>query len=257
MKTTTISIAIEKGGQAKSTTAQALASTLGTKGYKVLLVDMDSQANVTYSSGVEAEKTITDIFAEECSTEEAIYKCSLYDLIGADKYLSNMEQMDSEDPEYSTTLLKDTLAAVDGKYDYIIIDTPPLLGNILKQCLMASDYIIIPTEARPYSLQAIDVLNDTIEGVKELNKSLEILGILLVRYHDRTVLNRQIRDEFLYKSGELHTRLFNTMIREGIAVPEAQTMQESLIEYAPKSNPCIDYMDFTEEVLKRLKKGVK
>ena len=247
---TTISITLQKGGTGKSTTAQALASTLGTKKKKVLLLDMDSQANVTSASGAEPTKTITDVLAEDCNIQEAINHCPFYDLIGSDQYLANLEAMDPEDIE--NTLLKNTISALQSEYDYIIIDTPPLLGNILKQCLMASDYIIIPIEPRPFALDGLDNLQDTIEAVQSVNTKLRVLGILLIKYHSRTILNRQISDSLNDRARLLGTTVFKTTIREGIAVPEAQTIGQSLIEYAPKSKPCIDYIDFTMEIIKMM-----
>lgn len=249
----TISIALQKGGVGKTTTAQALASCLGLKKKKVLLLDMDSQANVTTASGFDEtppEKTITDILADDCSIDRAINPCALYDLIGSDQYLANLEAIDQE--ELNPNLLKNHMAAVENDYDYMIIDTPPLLGNILKQCLMASDYVIIPVEPRPFALNGLDNLRATIEAVQELNNNLKVLGILLIKYNNRTILNRQIADILSERAKALKTTVFKTTIREGIAVPEAQINAQSLVEYAPNSNPCIDYKGFTAEVLKRI-----
>ena len=247
---TTLSIALQKGGTGKSTTAQALASSLGARKKRVLLLDMDSQANVTSASGIDPEKTITDVFANDCSIDKTINHCSLYDLIGSDQYLANLEAIDQE--ELEPTLLRKTLAAIQKDYDFIIIDTPPLLGNILKQCLMASDYIIIPIEPRPFALNGLDNLQTTIEAVQAVNTNLRVLGILLIKYSNRTILNRQIADSLDERAKNLKTTVFKTTIREGIAVPEAQTIGQSLIEYAPTSKPCIDYKGFATEVLKRL-----
>ena len=249
--TTTISIALQKGGSAKTTIAQTLSSILGSLNKKVLLVDMDSQENSTIISGVEdPDKTIIDVLSEECSIQEAIVKCNGFDLLPAHENLANLESM--EDVE--STLLKDTLAAVKKNYDYIIIDTPPALGNLLKNSLMASDYVIIPTETRKLSLKGIDDLMPTIKAVQAENKRLKVLGILLVKYDDRAVLNRQIKDLLIDKAKAYKTVVFDTVIRNSIAVAEAQTMEQPLLEYAPKSNPCVDYINFTEEVLKRLEK---
>ncbi len=249
--TTTISIALQKGGSAKTTTAQTLSSILGSLNKKVLLVDMDSQENSTLISGVEdPENTIIDVLSEECSIKEAIVKCNGFDLLPAHENLANLESM--EDVE--STLLKDILAAVKKNYDYIIIDTPPALGNLLKNSLMASDYVIIPTETRKLSLKGIDDLMPTIKAVQAQNRRLKVLGILLVKYDDRAVLNRQIKDLLIDKAKEYKTVVFDTVIRNGIAVAEAQTMEQPLLEYAPKSNPCVDYINFTKEVLRRLEK---
>lgn len=244
-----ISIALQKGGTGKSTTAQALADTLGFKNKRVLLIDMDSQGNVTNASDSDYQHSITDVFAGECDISDAINKCKYYDLLAADDYLANMERIEVE-----STLLKNTIQPIIENYDYIIIDTPPALGNLLKNSLMASDYVIIPTEPRPFALQGLDALQATIEGVQAENKRLKVLGILLIKYSNRTVLNRQIKDLLEDKSAELQTTLFNTTIREGIVVAEAQTVREPLIDYAMYSNPSTDYRSFAEEVLKRLER---
>lgn len=245
----TISIAMQKGGVAKSTTSQALASILGNKKKKVLLLDMDSQCNASIISGVEEPtNTIIDILTDECTIEESIVKCSLYDLLPGDEKLANLEKLEEVEP----TLLKDILAAVQDKYDYIVIDTPPALGNLLMISLRASDYVIIPTEPRPLSLKGLDALEPTIKTVQAKNKALKVLGVLLVKYNERTVLNRQIKEILEERTKSMNTQVFKTFIREGIAVPEAQALQMNLIEYAPKSNPCIDYESFTKEVIKRI-----
>lgn len=245
-----ISIALQKGGTGKTTTAQALASCLGAKRKKVLLVDMDSQANVTGASGVDPEKTITDIISNACPASAAIIHCPLYDLIGADRFLANLETIEWE--QLNAKILDNILADVSTQYDFIIIDTPPLIGNILKLCLIATNYLIIPTEPRPFALAGLDNLNLTVEAVRCLNPGLKVLGILLVKYSNRTVLNRQIADSIAERAKQMHTKVFNTTIREGIVVAEAQTVGKSLIEYAPNSKPCIDYKGFATEVLKRL-----
>lgn len=246
----TISVAMQKGGVGKTTTSQALASILGAKKKSVLLLDMDSQCNATIISGIEEpERTVTDVLAEECTLKEAIEHCSLYDLLSADELLANLERMGDIEP----TLLKNLLAAVQTEYDFIIIDTPPALGNLLMISLMASDYVIIPTEPRPLSLRGMDALQATIEAVQASNRALKVLGILLIKYNERTVLNRQLREILDDRAEQMNTTVFKTFIREGIAVPEAQTMCTSLIEYAPKSNPCIDYETFVKELLRRIK----
>ena len=114
-----ISIALQKGGVGKSTTAQALASILGTKHNKVLLIDMDSQHNVTYSSGIDnPERSITDVLGEDCKIDDAIIPCKYYDILAADDYLSNVEMA-----EVKPTLLRDAINPLRNRYDFIIIDT--------------------------------------------------------------------------------------------------------------------------------------
>lgn len=248
---TVISIASQKGGVGKSTTALALGSILGFKNKKVLLIDMDSQVNLTYSSGIDKPtKTITDVLGGECSSSEAIVKCKYYDLLCADKYLSNVEMSDVE-----PTLLRKIVSQpnISKVYDYVIIDTPPSLGNLSYNSLVASDYVIVPVEASVFSMQGIVQLYNTIQNIREHNnKSLKILGILLIKYNKRAILSRNIRDSLHNYAKIINTSVFNTSIRQGIAVTEAQFKQQPLIDYAGKSKPALDYINFADEVLERI-----
>ena len=246
----TISISLQKGGVGKSTTAQALASTLGFKHKKVLLIDMDSQSNVTYSSGANnPQRTISDVLGEECKPDEAIIPCKYYDLLAADNYLTNMELMKDVKP----TLLKTVIHPIKKLYDFIIIDTPPALGNLSFNSLVASDYVIVPTEPKPFSLQGLGKLHITIKSIqKHQNPSLKILGILLVKYNNRTILNRAMKEMIEDYAKQMNTIIFHTSIRESIVVAEAQTVREPLIDYAKNSKPNIDYKAFTTELLQMI-----
>lgn len=246
----TISIALQKGGVGKSTTSQALASILGFQHKKVLLVDMDSQGNITYSSGIDSPQyTVFDLLGEDCRAEEALIQCKYYDLLASDPYLTNIEMSENVEP----ALLRNALEPVKASYDYIIIDTPPALGNLSFNSLVASDYVVIPTEPRPFALQGLGKLHDTIESARRgLNPSLKVAGILLVKYSNRTVLNRDIKTMIEDYAKQMNTIVFNSTIREGIAVAEAQTVREPLIDYSKNSNPNIDYKAFTAELLHRI-----
>lgn len=247
-KAITISIALQKGGVAKSTTAQTLASCFGSAGKKVLLLDLDAQQNCTFSSGVEPkEKTSSDLLGGQCEPDEVIVPSKYYDIIPADSYLANVESAD-----VPGNLLKNAIAPCTSQYDLIIIDTPPSLGNIMKNALIASDYVIIPIEASPYSMQGIDAFVDTIQSVrKSENKNLKILGILLVKYHDRSIINRNLKANIMQYAQEISTEVFGTFIRESVVVKESQTCRKDLIDYAPKSNPAIDYKNLAQEILRR------
>lgn len=244
-----ISIALQKGGVGKSTTAQALASTLGYNGHRALLIDMDSQANVTYASGCDNPTyTITDVLSENCTADAAIIPCSHYDLIAADEYLTNVELED-----VTATLLRGSINPILDKYDYIIIDTPPALGNLSVNALTASDYVVIPAEPRPYAMQGLGALYKTIQTVQTMfQPTLRILGIVLVRYNARTVLTKELKDMINDYAAQIDTTLFKTVIRDSIAVPEAQTVRKPLIDYAPKSKPNIDYMALTAEIVQKI-----
>lgn len=255
MSAKVISIALQKGGVGKTTTAQALASTLGTQKKKVCVIDLDGQRNLTYASGVEApEQTITSVLSGNCTVADAVIQCKYYDLLAADEYLGNVERAEQVSPK----LLKESIQPLLDLYDYIIIDTPPALGNLLFNALTASDYVIIPSEARPFALQGLDALNQTIQAVQQsVNPDLKILGILLIKFNTRTVLNRNIKAMAENYTSEIGTTVFKTGIREGISVAEAQMKQIPLIEYAPKSNSSIDYIKFAKEVIQKIQKMEK
>ena len=246
-----ISIANQKGGVGKSTTAQALASTLGFKGKKVLLIDMDSQCNVTYASGINnPEKSITDILSQNCKIKEVVIPCKYYDLLPADEYLTNVEMVADVEP---TLLSKTTIAPLRGSYDYVVIDTPPALGRLSYNSLTASDYVIIPCEPSIYARTGLAALYKTIQNVQERhNKDLKVLGILLIKYNNRTVLNRDIREMIDDYTKQMNTKIFDTSIRESVIVREAQTVRQPLIDYGRKSKPNQDYVEFTEELLQMI-----
>lgn len=152
-----------------------------------------------------------------------------------------------------TTLLKNALEPIKDNYDFIIIDTPPALGNLSFNSLVASNYVIIPVEPRPYALQGLSALHNTIKTVKiSQNTNLSVLGILLIKYSNRTILNRDIKNMIEDYAAEMDTIVFNTSIREGIVVPEAQTVRQPLIDYAKNSKPNIDYKAFTTELLQKI-----
>jgi len=247
-----IAVTLQKGGVGKTTTSQALASCLTNINKKVLLIDFDKQADCTYSSGVNnPQKTVTDVLDERCHAADAIIHCDWYDLLPADEYLVNVEN----DNDVKPTLLKKVLAPVLDRYDYVVIDTPPALGNLSFNAMVASDYIVVPSEVRPYSLKGLSALNQTIKTVqKHYNPNLKVLGILLVKYHDRTILNRDIKDMTEEYAAEMGTTVFETKIREGIAVGEAQTVREPLIAYDKNSKPSLDYIMFAKEVDEKIRK---
>ena len=250
-----ISISLQKGGTAKTTTAINLAADLTAKGKKVLLIDMDSQANATFASGINSrdlDNSLYNVLTSEnryrCTISEATLSTDYYDIIPADRDVADLVNEMTK-----AVQLKSCLETIKGRYDYVVLDTPPALNVVTLNAFVASDSIIIPTEPKPFNFTGMRDLEDTIEDVKKnWNKSLTVLGILLVKYSNRTNLNKQIKELIDREATHLGTTCFTTTIREGIAVPESQMAQEPLIEYAPKAKPTIDYKGFTTEVLERL-----
>lgn len=244
-----VSIINQKGGVGKSTTSQSLAAGLSLKGYKVLLIDMDSQGNLSFSVGADKESVSTlEVLKRQASAEEALQHIGNLDIIPASISLAGADmQLTEMGKEYR---LKESIEPLKKGYDYIIIDTPPALGILTINALTASDSVIIPAQADIYSIDAIGQLYGTIRAVKQYtNKDLTITGILLTRFSDRTVLSRDLANMIKGTAEQLGTRLFNSTIREAIVIKEAQASKADIFAYAPKSKVAADYMGFVEEFL--------
>lgn len=238
-----------KGGVSKTTTSAALWAGLNSRGHKALAIDLDPQQNLTYNSGAsETGKTVLSLLTREGSAREVIQQTAMGDIIAASKALAGADAFLVETgKEYR---LKEALEPIENEYEYIIIDCPPSLGALSVNALTACNKAIAPAQADYFSLQGIEQLAETVRGVKRYcNHELEISGILMTRYNDRTILTQNITHYVEQISEKLDTRLFNTKIREGIAIKEAQLSQKSIFEYAPSSNVAKDYNAFIDELL--------
>ena len=146
--------------------------------------------------------------------------------------------------------LKEALEPVLADYDYIVLDTPPALGTLTINALTACNSVVVPAQADIYSLQGVGQLVQTIKTVQRYtNRELTIKGLLVTRYNARAVLTRDMTELLEDTANQLQTKLFNTRIRECIALKEAQAIQQDIFTYAPKSNATADYRAFIEEVL--------
>lgn len=246
----------QKGGVGKTTTAHALVTGLIRKGYKTLVVDLDPQGNLSYTMG--ADTTGKGLY--ECMKEEAVDDEVVQHITQGDILPSTL-QLTAADMEFTSTgrewLLDSVLQPIKGNYSHIIIDSPPTLGILTINALTACNDVIIPMGADIYSLQGLNQLYNTIGKVKKFcNKNISIAGLLLTRYNNRTILSRDIKDGIEEKAEEFNAELYKTIIREGVAVKEAQTQRVSLFDYSPKSNPAVDYMNFINEYLEQ-EKAVK
>ena len=229
----------------KSTTVHAMGMGLSLKGFKVLVVDFDPQCNLSYSMQAEHGKpTSYEVVTGKVKAKDAIQMTGQGDLIPASANLSGSDmELDGVD------LLKRALQPIRAQYDYIIIDTPPALGMLTINALTAADTVIMTAQADIFSLQGVGQLYGTIEKVRsKSNPSLNIMGILLTRHSSRSVLSRDITEILNDTAKQFNTKVFNTSIRECIALKEAQAKRQSVFYYAPKSNAAIDYASFTEEV---------
>lgn len=245
-----VTVTNQKGGAGKTTTAATLAAGLSLlKGYKVLIVDLDPQGNLSYTAGAKTTgATALGVLAGEVPALEAIQHTGGGDIIASSKALSGADAFIADTgKEYR---LKEALESLQGLYDYVVIDTPPALGILTINALTACNSVIIPAQADIYSLQGVEQLAETIKPVKKYcNPALQIEGILLTRYSPRSILSREVAELAEKLASKLGTKLFKATIRESIAVKEAQISQQTLYSYAPKGKATEDYTAFIEELL--------
>ena len=244
----TVSVINQKGGVAKTTTVQALASGLKARGYRVLMVDLDSQESLTVSTGATTGPSILDVLQGHRPIKSVIQETPGGDVITATEDLGKADiTIRGKRAEYK---LKEALTEVQGLYDYCFIDCPPSLGILSVSALTASDTCIIPVQADFFSIKALDQLQGTIDVIRQnTNRDLSIEGILVTRYSPRTVLSREALEALKDKAQNMGTKVFNATIRECISIKEAQAMKESIHTYAPRSNASKDYTAFIDELL--------
>lgn len=250
-----ITIATQKGGTGKTTTAHALGAGLIWRAYRVLFVDLDPQGNLSYTLRADQpELTTYGALTGRGTTAQAIIHTPGGDILAASPALSGADlELSKTGKEYK---LKEALQPIKANYDYIVIDTPPALGILTINALTASDSVIIPSQADIYSLQGIGQLYATIEAVKSYtNPSLFIKGILLTRYNARSILSRDLTELIKDTARQLETKVFRTYIREGIAIREAQAHRQDIYSYAPRANPTVDYIALVTELLKQDEEG--
>lgn len=241
-----ISITNRKGGTAKSVTAFALGAGLSLKGYKVLFVDLDSQANLSFDLGASSEGlTSWEVLNGECRTQDAIQQTDRGDIIPGSAELATADFKIK-----STSCLREALKPIREAYDFIICDTAPSLGILTVNALTASDSVIITAQAEIHSLQAIGQLNETIKAVRQqTNPDLQIEGILITRYNGRAILSRDMKQNLQEVARLLNTKVFSQPIRECTAIKEAEAMQTDIFTYAPRSNATADYTAFIEDII--------
>lgn len=243
-----ITIANQKGGVGKTTTAHALGAGLVKRKKKVLFIDIDPQGNLSHTMNIGDNLNIYDLLKKTNSIDEVIIKTNKGDIIPSSILLSGA------DMEFTQigreVLLKNALKKVI--YDYIIIDTAPTLGILTINALTASDEVIIPLSADVYSIQGLSQLKNTIDAVKIYsNPNLKIAGILMTKFNARTILNRDLKTSIdTIAQDMLETKVYTSTIRDGVAIREAQTRQLSIYEYAPTSKIAEDYNKFVKEFLK-------
>jgi chromosome partitioning protein len=243
-----VAIVNRKGGAGKTTTTQSLGLGLKQKGFSVLFIDMDGQGNL--STAMEADKsqiTIFDVLMKRKTLKEAIQTTAQGDIVISDNSLAFADvQITETGKEYR---LKEAIGNMS-KYDYIVLDTPPTVGILTINALSAADEAVVPIQSDAFSLEGLDQISAVIDVVKRYcNPQLKTKGILLTRYNRRTILGRAVAEILIKKAAGLHTKLYKTVIRECIAIREAQLKKKSVYEYEARSNGSIDYKNFVDEYL--------
>lgn len=244
----------QKGGVGKSTSCYALAAGLHYRGNTVLIVDADPQGNLSYSAGVDtlgAKNTLYDVFKGICTVKDSLQniKIGLDALtVGLGAAAADMELVARPAREY---VLKEAIREISANYDYCVIDTAPTLGLLTLNALTAADGVIIPLNMDAYSLQGIEQLHGFIQNVqKYTNADLKILGLLLTKYKERLNLTAVLSKDVERAAESLETIIYNTKIRESVAVRETQLLRGDIYAEAPKAAATLDYQAFVDEFLR-------
>lgn len=238
-----------KGGVGKTTSVINIGAGLVELGKKVLLIDLDPQANLTLSLGVPRHPvTIYESIRGESPLAPYNIKdkldvvTSTLDLSGAE-----MELINEAGREF---LLRELLDPVRGNYDYILIDCPPSLGLLTLNALTSSDQVFIPLQTEFLAMQGLAKIKQVINKVKlRLNKKLQIGGVIATMYDARKVLNRDVVATIQKYFGDL---VFETMIRDNVSLAEAPAQRKDIFAYSPNSSGAEDYLSLSREILKRV-----
>jgi chromosome partitioning protein len=259
---TVIAVANQKGGVGKTTTTANLGAALALRGKRVLLVDLDPQGNLTSAFGLEkdVQQTVAESLLDRRvplpvvavgngSAQAELLPSGLPGLavVPAAVGLASAEAqlMNKLGRELR---LRDQLLSVDGAYDYVMIDTPPSLGVLTINALVAATKVIIPTEARFFSLQGLQMLEESIEEILYLNPRLEVLGILLSKMDRRLKEERQVADYLRHRWG---MRVFRTEVGTNSKILEAGSSGTSVFHYPGAERAVEAYMHLADEVLQR------
>lgn len=253
MRALTIAVANQKGGVGKTTTSINLAAALAQRGLKTLLVDLDPQGNATLS------------FLEPDVVERSSYELLVDPQVAVgDVILPAVENLDivaarislaKAEPKLigefdSHFRLKDKLTAARELYDYIVIDTPPTLGILTVNALVAATHLLVPIQSSYYAIEGTDDLLDTFEKIRARpNPELQFLGVVITIHDKRTILARDIQKQIREVFGD---KVFRTVITKSVRLEESPAYKKSIFSFAPQSAGATEYYSLTEEVIGRV-----
>jgi chromosome partitioning protein len=243
-----IAFANQKGGVAKTTSTLNLAVAMREKGHNVLTIDLDPQGNLTMSQGFnpdDIDRSMFDVLVHKLPIEEVIRRAEVdlavasIDLAGAELALSSMIGRERT--------LEKAIAPIKERYDFILVDTPPSLGLLTINALVAADGVIVPVQTEYLSLRGLVQLENTLSMVREnLNPNVEIIGILPTMYDRRLLHSREAIEILKENFGDL---VYNTKIRKTIRYAEAPVKGQSVLAYDPEGEAAGMYRDLAREVL--------
>ncbi|MDQ3220899.1 MAG: ParA family protein [Acidobacteriota bacterium] len=249
-----IVIANQKGGVGKTTTAINLSAACAMRGKKVLLIDLDPQSNssLSFIDPTQVNGGSYELFTDlERPFEDFIYKTNVknLDLVPARINLAKLEAKLVGDFD-AAFRLRDRLESIRSNYDLVFIDTPPTLGLITVNALVAANYVLIPIQSSYFALEGTDDLLETIEKVRSRpNPELNLLGVLVTLFDRRTSLSKDVEAHIRKVFGK---KTFNTIITRSVRLEESPAHKKPIFAYAPKSSGAIEYESLSKEVLKRV-----
>lgn len=250
-----ISLVNQKGGVAKTTTAVNLSAILAELGNKVLVVDLDAQANLTESFGINADEfdnTIYEVLTQDLDLKNAIHSTDFgVDIVPSNINLANTE-LDIANKISREMILKRAFKKASLDYDFVILDLPPSLGLITLNALTLSNYVLIPLDAGVYSLSGINQLVKIITMIKDndLNDNLEILGAVLTKADDRLNITKQMLETL---NDIFDNKLFRTYIHHNSRIIESQSNAKPINFFDKNSRGYKEYLELAKEVIERVK----
>ena len=252
MKANIISISNQKGGVGKTTTSINLATALAAINEKVLLIDLDPQGNATTGLGIynRSKNTVYDILLKKITLLECITKTTVpglsiipanVNLIGAE-----IELVQSKNREY---VLKNVLSAYEDMFDYIIIDSPPSMGLLTLNALVAADGVIVPLQCEYYALEGLSCLLKSISRIKtHYNNNLKLYGVILTMFDKRNSLCVSVEKDVRY---HLKEKVFETVIPRNVKISEAPSYGKPVLIYDVRSQGSLSYMEVAKEFIEK------